>query len=385
MKKTFFKKMFVFIFALSCFGCKELNESDVPIVSLQHSVSNKKVTDLLQLEGFTVLDKGLERRMDFISKALFREGKIFLLNNSGDFQDLLVFDEITGSFLGKLGNQGSGQGDFEGMNDIVLNKDLIRACIAGKYAFFDFNNSGQVVRQTQSGIFGEELEKLEDGYVAYNEYNATDISGNNHLIFYDDNGNITSRLFPYPDHKNGMSFGFAGSLSYSDGTAWFNPPFSDTIFQVNKNKIIPRFIMDFGTLEIPESIRNSKINGEETYNYGFIGEGFFKSGAMSIFQFYYSPKICNGIFDERTKGFLNIREAEKDFLFELLQIGLIFPKDSDTFAWLIPPDRMKYLISNNLIDFSMLARFSTMDTSSVMERAKEGMPLLLYLRFKKEG
>ncbi|MFN0175693.1 MAG: 6-bladed beta-propeller [Saprospiraceae bacterium] len=369
--------------SLLCSFCtNKLMDSDGIIVQVGQSSTRQKASDLLSIEGFTALEFNNDVELKGISKILFKDDMAIVLNYVGDKQDLWVFDQKTGKALTKIGKQNNEPDGYDGLNDIAFDGDEIRCSAAGKMSFMNYDLAGNLRSTTKSGVFGEELERTSSGeYVVYNEYNSTKISGLNHLIFYDRNGNVTKRTYPYPEAQDGNGYGFAGSLTASDGL-WFNPPFCETVFEIVGHKVIPRYVFDFGQKAMPEDVRQKKMSGWDTDKYSFLSDGFAKTGRFLVLEYHDEQKAKLGVFDEVTGRFVCLRDLQQDYLYELIQLGDIFPKGQRSFALVLRPSRIRYMLKNNLLDLDGLGERHPNLVTALKNIEPKSNPLILYLAFK---
>ncbi|MBN8680844.1 MAG: 6-bladed beta-propeller [Chitinophagales bacterium] len=376
---------FKFLFAVFCFtmlsSCiNKFNETEIKKISITQSNPDTKASDLFYLQGFTPMEFGAGLDWRGISKILFKEdGTMIILNYIGDKQDVWLVDQRSGKTLLKIGEQNIDDNGYEGVNDIILDQGEIKFCVAGKMAFMNYDLGGTLRSCVKTGVFGEEMEKTSAGeYVVYNEYNSTKISGLNHLVFYDKDGNITKRISPYLASQDGNGYDFAGSLTSSEGL-WFNPPFCDTVYEIAGNKLHPRYFFDFGQTAMPDNVKNKKLTGWDTNKFSFLSKGFAKIGRFIIFEFYDNQKVRLGIYDESTEQFVGFGDFRQDYLFELLRLGDIFPKDAQSFALQIRPSRLNYLLSKNLIDLAALEYHNPGLTVALKNSAQNNVPLILYV------
>jgi len=358
-----------------------LLETGLVRIPVNRSSTSQQAQDLFKIDGFTALETGDAIDLRGISKVLFKDETVVVLNYVGDKQDVWVFDQHTGKVRNKIGSQSNEPNGYEGLNDILLDEDQIRCSVAGKMAFFNYDLGGNLLSKTQSGVFGEEVERASDGsYVVYNEYNSTKISGLNHILLYDRSGNLTKRLYPYLETQDGNGYAFAGSLTASDGI-WFNPPFCDTLFEVRKDEMVAQYHFDFGQKAMPENVRQQKMTGWDTERYAFLGEGLAKVGKFLVFEYAEDQKVNLGVFDETTGQFVSFRDLKEDHLFELLQVGDIFPKDQNSFALLLRPSRIQYMLKQKQLNLDAISK-EYPDLAQALNLVElSNSPVILYLSF----
>jgi len=376
--------LFILVLNLSC--SQNLLESESSLIPVTTSVTGKKISDILSVTGFTALQSDPSFQLKGINKLLFSNGDIFILDNGTDFQNIWLVDEKTGRFKGRIGKQGNGAEDYEGLNDIALDEDKRLVCsVAGKMSLMRYDQAGNMTDAIKTGVFGEEVEARKEGFVVYNEYNATDISGLHHLLFYDRRGNLVGRAFPYPEKQDGNGFAFTGFLSGSNGQIWFNPAFSDTVYEISGQHIIPRYVFNFGSARLPAGLREEKLSGWDAHDYSYLDENFIKTGRFLVFGYFDHRKIKLGVFDESTAKFLGFQDAEKDYLYELVQLGDLYPKGPDSFALVLRPSRILYLMKNNLLDMAAIAENQPELAAALKNIDSKSNPLILYLAFNPEA
>ncbi|MCB0542989.1 MAG: 6-bladed beta-propeller [Saprospiraceae bacterium] len=376
-----------FLALLFCFCLPDGNnyrEGLVPkTILVEHTEQNIMLSDVFVLSGFTLMETGRKYPLRGMNKILFEDENLYILDNGTDFQNIWVVDEKTGRFTGRIGEQGSTPDAYEGLNDIVLHDGRIACSVAAKMSVVHYDKTGNATGTMKTGIFGEELEYMPgDRLVVYNEYNATPVSGNYHLLFYDRKGNLTKKAFPYAAKQDGNGFAFTGSISNSNGTVWFNPPFSDTVYEITSaGRTIPRFVYDFGSSAIPATLREEKLSGWDTHDYAYVNENFISLGRFVLFGYFSNRRIKLGVFDEFTGKFLAFQDAERDHLYELLQLGDIFPKDNHTFALVLRPSRIEYLKQHYIDDLESVGKVYPKLAEAIWSMDSGSNPLILYLSF----
>ncbi len=385
--KTIGKLLVPVLCILLAAGCKNANpllDSDIQEIRISSSSlhGTLKASDIFTFEGFTVLNATENNPLRSIRKAVFLDGKIVVLDNRTDFKNIYVFDEKTGIFLNKIGFQSESEGGYHELYDIVPEPetDNIICLVAGKMAFMTYRLSGDPVATLPNGMYGQQMAVLPDGgYVVYNEFGATDISGMFHLVFYDKKGNLVRRLYPYPTASDGWGYEYTGFLSSGKDQIWFNPPFSDTVFAVTKNNFLPAFILDFKGKEVPVEFRKKKLTGWDTDNHSFLCEGFATTGQYAVFHIFDEHKTALGIFDSASGSFYNARDFnENDWLYSLVQVGDIFQKNENTFALALEPRRIRYMLRNNKIKLEELSQKHPDLARALTNKDAENKYMLLY-------
>jgi hypothetical protein len=344
--------------ALSSCDSSFKNEPSIVVVTVKESSDTQQLSDFLSIDGFTLIESSAPHEVRGFDDMLFAEERMFVLDNSTDFQDIWSFD-LNGFFLGKIGHQSETVVDaYSGLNDISLTPKSNKLCAldAGKTSFKEYDFSGNLQKNLPNGVFGHDMAFDGDNYVVYNEFGASDISSNFYLLFFNQKGDLLKRLAPYAKDLNGNGYTFSGFMSQSSNSVWFSPPFCDTIYEVFNSKIEPRYVFDFGGQTIPEAIRQRKIDGWDVHNFSYLTEGFIKLGRFSLIEYFSEQRVNLGLFDDSKGTFLSFSGARKDYLTEILRVGQSFPKNVHSFAFVIKPDRIRYMFNKGLLDIDYFTK-----------------------------
>jgi len=333
--------------------------SVIRTISIESKASPQSLSNFFNLEGHTTITSSAQHEVRGIDDIIISGNKLFILDNSTDFQNIWAFD-ISGSFIGNIGHESETQEDgFGGLNDFCLSNtgDEIIGLDAGKLSFKHYGLQGGLNLNLANGVYGENVEKFNDGsYVVYNEFGASDVSKYYHLIFFDKSGNLIKRMFSYPQKLEGMAFDFTGFLSRSSNMLWFCPPFSDTLYSVTKQGVTPEYYFNFGSSAIPNEFRENKMDGMDADNFAYLTSSFIKMGNLAVFEYFSGQRVNFGLFDDRNGAFLGFDDAKRDAFSELLRVGKIFPKDALSYSLVLNSNRIKYLIQKNKLDFEYFTK-----------------------------
>lgn len=363
MKKTilFFGFMITSL-GLLITACKSNNDligSGVQVIPVTAQASNQSLSEILSIDAFTPIlpNSGCEIRG--INNILFLENQFFILDNSTDFQHIWSFKE-DGTFVGKIGEYSESAPDgYAGINGFGYTEkpDELLVLDAGKMSFKQYNTSGQLRVNLPNAMFGEDAHKTANGdFVLYNEYGSSEFSAFHHLSIFDKKGNLTKRLYPYPERLDGMSYQYTGFLNKSDQTIWFSPPFCDTVFSVTSKGVKPEYIFDFGQSAIPAAMRDHKIDGWDVDKFSYLNASFFKCGKYIIFDYLHQDYASIGLYDTHNNKMISVEDAAQDNLRQILKVGSIYYKDAQSFAFVLTAKRLDHLIINNKIDLAAIEK-----------------------------
>lgn len=382
-KKLYLLLLIVSAAAVYFAACRSDRFLEQSSINIDRPVTGKFLGELFTITGFVALQTndmdGIER-VRGIDKILFSNDKIIALDNDTDFENIWVFDAASGRRLGKLDYKSGNNG----LQDIsTLDNGNISCLAADRRAFMEYDLEGKLQSTLFNGVIGDMLVCLPGNqYMVYNEYSATEVSGYYQLLFFDKTGNLVEQLYPYGKSVDNIGYRMSGFVSKSGNQVWFSPPFCDTVYEVLKKRLVPRYVFDFGSARVPDEFKGRKLSGWDVDGNAYLWEGFIKIGPFVVFKYYANDRINTCLFDERTKQYFRFRDAGDDYLSQLLRGGSVFPKDDDTFAFLLMPGHVRHLLKNNLLDMEGLKQHVPALHAALLNAGANPNPILLYLGIK---
>lgn len=281
------KDVIIVLLALLFFSCNLQENDSITFIDIHHRIENYDFSNFFELISIVPLETDSECFVSNTKKVKidFYEDKVILANDPGlaEFERLMVFNLKDGSYLNDIGKSGEGPNDFWGLRDFVISKKRksVILLVAGKMSLMEYSLDGKLQKSTRIGIFGDEIEWLNNGFLVYNELNASDLTGNNFLIELNEKGDVTRKLLPYDLKRNGLGVSFSGFLDKNyKGDLLFNPPFGDTIFVVkNDGGIFPYITFDLGNNKVANSLA---ANQGALLGGGLFGKTFLCSRNLEL-------------------------------------------------------------------------------------------------------
>ena len=197
---------------------------------------------------------------------------------------------------------------------------------------------------------------------------------------------MLKRIYPYPESIDNYGNGLSGFISRSDNSVWFSPPFCDTVYEIKRFDLIPRYVFDFGALSVPEEMRRRKISGWDAHENAYLTETFIQLGHYIVFDYFKDHKMNIGFFDEKSGNFYRFNDASRDYLSGLLKYGRLFSRDQSTFSFYLTAPQLNSLIEKKMIDMTGLEQYypKLHDVLKNIDPEENKNPLILYLSFKTE-
>lgn len=207
-----------------------------------------------------------------INKLEICDSLMFLLDKQNN--KLHCFN-LRGTYLNTIGNIGNGPGEYLKISDfaidykkneiVVLDRNLRKILI---YSF-----KGNFKENYTIKMMAECISVYNDGYFFYTSgsdyYTANKQDLGYNLFFTDNKCNIVDKMFKYnPECENRMKER-AFDYNLNDSTLLFHYAIYDTIYKINKNGNITKYVVDFGNYKVPIS----KINSDN-YKYYVNKDGY---------------------------------------------------------------------------------------------------------------
>ena len=384
------RRCFRLILLISCLALIhwKVGAQELKTIDLSRQAPPDSLSKLFNIDDFVVLEnpKALEMKNTF-TNLKFMDGRIVLFQNQSPYENILVFDEESGKLqtMFKSGKHKKEWDDsVKGFRNIAIDtsEKTIRVLATALKRFEDYKLDGTLIRSVPSHQFGDYVDFLDNGVtVVYNEFNGTDSTRLNHLVYYDSTGKVIQRRMPYALKDPGFSLGFSGFMSTDGDEVWLNIPWVDTLYTVTTSGIFPRYAIHFLSNSMsefpgmtPGAITNTGILPS------YLGVGFFHTQKFSIFTIGEEARIRKYVYCEKSGNVLMIKDALKeDPFYHLFQVGHIFSRSHDQFAFVIPAWRMNWILRKGKLQREALDKLAP----GLYETAttQKGIALVLYVSF----
>jgi hypothetical protein len=256
----------------------------IPALSAQNG-NKSQVINLNLAKAFSEQQEiALSRFVDIITylplethpEALISEGAhyevtgefVIVKTTSGGIRHILLFDRNSGKFLREIGKQGRGPGEFMTLSNIPFNqvkteiyalsytRDIIAYDLYGRnYDMISVPRWSDPRWQDGRSIPFPADNMLDENIFAGYFHN---LSGweNRKLVLFTKEGIV--KIFPNHQTYHGSSRFYAYNIHFYkwDNKLYFIEGYCDTIYQVTKESLIPRYYLDWGQYNAPYSKQN---------------------------------------------------------------------------------------------------------------------------------
>lgn len=305
------------------------NKSKVTVLNLEEAFSRQQEVPLSRF-----VDKITYIPLENNPKALIGDVLVnyevtdeYIIVKNGT-QQLLLFSRKTGEFIREIGKQGRGPGEFGALSNLPYNPvkhelyalnysgDILVYDLSGKNIdiikipylpdpkLMDIPNLTKGLEEVFSKIFLRFYNILDTNiFIGYfQNYSGWE---NRKIIMLTKAGVL--KIFPnYLTWDRGLTGGFMNSpggfakFYRWDNKVYFLEIFCDTLYEVTKEKLIPRYYFDIGSTYKAEYSKQAEV-ASKWYNYYFMQE--IKENKNYIFiQFWLKREIYIGFIEKKNNN-----------------------------------------------------------------------------------
>ncbi len=221
-----------------------------------------------------------------------------------DRKQILLFDRESGSFIRKIGNSGNGPGEYSRTYSKIPYDEEKKSVYADRNRErYEYSINGQLMdtRRGPEMVF-DFVDLDESTYAAFIDNYMGDEKKK--MVIFNETDSII-KIFP-----NYQSFPFNGSINVFSTNSWFYKlnkqlhfceKFSDTLFVVTPDSLIPRFVFDKGVHAFPYELRADMVDPESEY---FFTENILESSRYLFYTFRFNQKVYTAVYDKKQKSTL---------------------------------------------------------------------------------
>ncbi len=307
-------------------------------------IANLYLSEIIDSLKYIPLETSQNCYLANIDKLIWYKDNFFVLDKS--IKTVFCFSQ-NGKFLYKIRRVGKGPGEYIGISDFLINpfKNTLEILDRNSRKILCYSISNQEFMKDIkiNHTVKDFIITNPSSYFLYTM--GTDFFGkmndlNYNLLQIDSYG--VKLLGKYFEAYEGSTiFGYSSMLSrVNDTTALFSCFYNDTIYEINKNMVYPKYSIDFGKKMLPVNIAklgvDQRIEAFNNNSYACHLNTFFETDEILYFQYQ---------FENNTKKVLYYKNRNK-----ILNFNYIINNDIDG----IPLGEVKTVNGNNML-FSLSA------------------------------
>jgi hypothetical protein len=347
--------LFFFVFVTLLCGCgsdenapeannstKFLSKEAIPI-KINSIGQNKSITDYIEKIDFVRLQTCDDCLLSQVNKIIIQGQTLYILD--AQYSTLSAFN-LNGQFITRIGEIGSGPGQFQTLKDFILTDSVLQLLCNDKKAILKFSNEGKYLTAERIKLFGHNFEYFDSKWYFFINQNNSDLSRDYNLIITDSTKNASiQRYFAYPSTLN-AEISFSGFLRKNYEGLLYNSPLSDTVFQITKEGIYPKYAFSFGDYTLPQKAKRTLQDFMQNgLQYAYLGNGIYDNDSLLAFSYTSRGILSYGFYDKQSKNLLG-KSSIKNDIFSILvnqPVALI----NNTFISTISPNHLLNATTKN--------------------------------------
>lgn len=305
------------------------NKSKLIILNLAEAFSRQQEVPLSRFVNkitYVPLETKQESLISSSPNIEVSDDFVIVKNGGQSKNQILLFDRNTGKFIREIGKQGRGPGEYMSVGFIPfnpVNKEVYAISASREILTYDLSGNNidkikipefkdtKMVKADQTPAQNALLSKIMLTFYAILDSNifvgyVQNFSGweNRKLVLLSNEGVL--KIFPNYltwDREKGNGFllppgGFAKFYRW-DNKLNFIETFCDTIYQVTKSSLIPRYFFDWGKFNAPYS-KQVEV-AKDWYNFFFISN-ISENKNYIFFQLWYSKEVYTGFIEKKNNN-----------------------------------------------------------------------------------
>ena len=240
-------------------GCNEINK-EVKIVFDVNQGKTGDVSEVFEDRKIVFLETLEESLLTEVTKIICAEDRIYILDEPAN--SIVVFD-TTGKFISAIRPSGRGPQEYMGISDFTINREkgqlIVHAHRPGKLLFFNLDCRFQNEIPYKSLVSAMSWKDGQLILVNSLQENSPYFT----FLSFNDKGEISEkRVSSFKEKINSNQY-TVGSLLLSGEKMTFARRFDNTLYSLEGDRVIPRYILDFNGYNVPVHLLAPREEEEE--------------------------------------------------------------------------------------------------------------------------
>lgn len=244
----------IFLFLLSC-NLKEKERIESIIIDPDKQEKFNDLSGMLQDSIKIIqLETTNECLIAEVTKVEVRNEEIFISDRIN--QKIFVFNS-NGKYLKSIGKRGNGPGEIRNLGDFTFVEDSLFVQDGYGKKYLIYNTNGDYLGSLPYTTHHHDVISYDNILYFVSNYFYSELGFYN-LFRYDLATKKTNSYIPFDEkiNKNNSAWGLNRHISKYKDSALLLYPLNDTIYEVSKNRVYPRYTIKFSKHNIPENIKD---------------------------------------------------------------------------------------------------------------------------------
>ncbi len=298
-------------------GCnKEAIESNIEIISVSPDDVVPFLYDKYVVESAILpLQKKPENYLGVVNRLYVKNNLIAIVSTGKVF----IYSLNNGELLSMINKKGKGPGEYQTIDDIFLETDLIYVLDRLNRAIWIYDFKGNFVEEIDTRLTGYTFTKTATQHFSIYTNSDRSEKSDYRLNFYSSRqSEITKKYFRITDSEyNWQYIDDLRNFILSNNNTYFVRSFNDTVYVFDENRIKPVYFVDFGKYSTPadflkrdyeDIIDFTSKASKKNYIYSIIGFHHIKN--YIYFAYRFQEKFIHCIYSLNSKKVISFNSFE---------------------------------------------------------------------------
>ena len=260
------KSSLIIIFLLYTVACLKGQNSTLDLIKLTKTKEYKNTTDVFEMSEVIPLET-LAETVTKAGTTVVTQDNIYIFSNAQGC--VLKFDR-KGKFIGKIGKQGRGPGEYISAFNLTLfrfHKNNIYLFDGMGSKILKYRTDGQMyqsipLKEKPGGFIFSDMLNQDCFLIARSSpfYYKSQSGTYSELLSYDIKGNLTYKFPLNPNSKNYKDLMYPSIFYHFDNMVYYKSPYCDTVFKIlEPSKWIATYILSPGSKRIESNETKNSI------------------------------------------------------------------------------------------------------------------------------
>ncbi|MFN4147400.1 MAG: 6-bladed beta-propeller, partial [Runella sp.] len=282
-----FHFLFFLILASSCNNEDKNDQEIVQRISISENLCKVKYNLDTLISEFKIVFLEYPKVISDVDKVAYFDDKMYILDKKGIA--LLEFNK-DGEFIKQIGSLGAGPGEYLNLSDVeidTINGDIF-VLSSEKRTLIKYDKNGSYISEQKLPVFAYSFTLIKDGFLFFLNSNPNELSGTCDVIVCNKELKVKSKLM-CPDKSSDWICTLSGIVANNEKGIVMSKSLSNEISYFEKNKIKPKYWIDFGKAELPDEYKlNFAKYARYAPDYQYLSKPIFEND--NYIAFYYMSK-----------------------------------------------------------------------------------------------
>ena len=305
-----FNYIYITLLAFLGISCYKQNtvslNSSIETITINNKLNfnfNKK----FKLAKFIPLETNTNCLITDIIKIILTD-KIYIQDRNSK---IFIFN-IDGKFINKIDSKGYGPTEYTSISDFTVNDSIISIIDTNEKRLMKYDLKGEFVEEIKLPLeilYYHDTKEFDLRYTGNIGSDLTYDKSNNkfHKLLFNKQNIIENKYLPFDPKLNGYIYRTQSPFYQQNNKLYFIEPINDTIYSIEENKLISKYVVDFGKHKrpndffketLPENIYSEMVKN----NYIKSIVSFYNFTNIIYFNAYIGKEHKHVIYDKKSKN-----------------------------------------------------------------------------------